>query len=100
MRYELQEVNKNIEIERIRRVEKYLDLGAGSCILRKEECARIVQDSLLFHHGNHFDLKAWVVMPNHVHFLARFEEGNCLPVAIQSLKSYTGHQLKKLHPEM
>ena len=53
-----------------------------------------------FHDGNHFDLRAWVVMPNHVHFLARFEEGNSLPTAIQSLKSFTGHQLKKLHPEM
>jgi REP element-mobilizing transposase RayT len=39
-------------------------------------------------------------MPNHVHFLARFEEHQSLPHALHSLKSYTAHELKKLHPEM
>ncbi len=97
---ELTDLKGNIEIERIRRIEKYLDLGVGSCILRETSCAAIVQDSLLYHDEKFFALLAWVVMPNHVHFLARFDEGQGLPVAIQSLKSFTAHRLKKLHPEM
>lgn len=38
-------------------------------------------------------------MPNHVHFLAYFEEGQSLGTALRSLKSFTAHKLKKLHPE-
>ena len=89
-----------MEIERVRRIQAYLDQGAGSCILRESVCAKIVQDSLQFLDQQKFDLRAWVVMPNHLHFLARFNEGQSLPKALHSLKSYTGHELKKVHPEM
>ena len=39
-------------------------------------------------------------MPNHVHLLARFEEGQLISKAMHSLKSYTAHEIKKLHPDM
>lgn len=97
---ELKVVKNNIEIERIRQMERYLDLGYGSCILRETPCAQIVQDSILYHDGKFFDVRAWVIMPNHLHLLARFEEGQSLPVGLQSLKSFTAHKLKELHPEM
>ena len=89
-----------MEIERVRRIQAYLDQGAGSCILRANDCAKIVQDALQFLDDKRFDLRAWVVMPSHLHFLARFNEGQSLPKALHALKSYTGHELKKLHPEM
>lgn len=100
IQYDLREFKGNAEIEKIRRIERLIDQGSGSCILRDAECARIVQDSFLYHDEKLFQLHEWVVMPNHVHFLARFEEGNSLPEALQSLKSYTAHRLKELHPEM
>ena len=39
-------------------------------------------------------------MPNHVHFLAHFEEHQMLEKALHSLKSFTSNEIKKLHPEM
>ena len=32
--------------------------------------AEMVQNSLLFHKEQKYRLAAWVIMPNHVHFLA------------------------------
>jgi putative transposase len=86
--------------EKYSRIQSHLDTGFGSCILRESESAKIVQDALLFLDIKKFDLREWVIMPNHVHFLARFEEGKLMSKALHSLKSYTAHELKKLHPEM
>ena len=94
--------DKGVEgmIERQDRIEYYLDQGAGSCILREPECAQIVQDALKFLDGKMYELRAWVVMPNHVHALARFNEGQLLWKAMHSLKSFTSNELGKLHPEV
>ena len=100
LKEELRGPQAEIKLERVRRIEEFLDQGAGSCILRENKCAEIVQNSLLYLHEKSFDLEAWVVMPNHVHFLAHFNAGQPLHVALHSLKSFTGHELKKLHPEM
>lgn len=97
---DLKDVKSNRKFERVERIESLLDNGYGSCILREPDCAKLVQDSLLFLNGKRFDLRAWAVMPNHLHFLARFEAHQSLPDALHSLNSYTGHELKKLHPEM
>ncbi len=90
----------NIEKERYEKIQKQLDQGSGSCILREAQCAQIVQDSLKFLDGVKYQLDAWVVMPNHVHFLARFHHGQLMSKAMHSLKSFTGHEIKKLHPEL
>ena len=60
-----------IEDDRKRRIhlENYLDLGRGACHLRQPEIARVVEDSLRFRHEMQYDLRAWVIMPNHVHLL-------------------------------
>ena len=97
---ELKDEKGNVDRIRSQRKEAYLDRGAGSCLLRETECAEIVRDSILFLNGGWYELMAWVIMPNHVHLLVRFEEGQSLSKALHSLKSYTGHELKKLHPEM
>ena len=97
---ELRNVKVDRDLERMRKIEEWLDKGSGSCILREKKCAELMANSLKFLDGNRYDLKAWVVMPNHVHLLAYFEEGQSVAKAMHSLKSYTGHELKKLHPEM
>ena len=97
---ELKDEKGNVDRIRSQRKEAYLDRGAGSCLLRETECAEIVRDSILFLNGKWYELMAWIIMPNHVHLLVRFEEGQSLSKALHSLKSYTGHELKKLHPEM
>ena len=99
-REELKDFKGNIDREREERIQAYLDRGFGSCILREDQCAQIVRDSLLFLDGDAYDLRAWVIMPNHVHFLAHFNQGQSLGKAMWSLKSFTAHKLKKIHPEL
>ena len=60
-----------LEDDRQRRIEleAYLDKGRGACQLRQPGIAKIVEDSLRFRHGENYELRAWVIMPNHVHLL-------------------------------
>lgn len=53
------------------RLEAYLDIGRGECHLRRRDIAQCVEDALRFFHGQRYELRAWVVMPNHVHVLIR-----------------------------
>ena len=96
---ELKSTNSNRKLERLRRLEEILDNGLGSCLLKEEPCAKIVEDALLFLDQKRFHLQAWAVMPNHVHFLAYFDEHQTLSKALHSLKSFTANEIKKLHPE-
>lgn len=94
---ELQSVKEQErEIARIRKIEKLLDKGMGSCVLRNPACAKIVAESLRYLDPERYRLISWVVMPNHVHFLARFDESKSLPKAIHSLKSYTANEVNKV----
>jgi REP element-mobilizing transposase RayT len=66
----------NIENDRRRRIEleAYLDRGRGECLLRRPDIAAEVEGSLLFRHDLDYELKAWVIMPNHVHLLFRVQD--------------------------
>ena len=77
-------------------VEKYLDKGFGSCFLRDERVAEMTENSLLFHHDKKYRLTAWVIMPNHIHFLATPLENIELREIAHSIKSYTAHEANKL----
>jgi type I site-specific restriction-modification system R (restriction) subunit len=50
--------------------------------------AQVVQEALLHHNGDKYDLLAWSIMPNHVHILIKAKSD--LVRIIQSWKSYTG----------
>jgi putative transposase len=65
-----------IENQRQRQIklEAYLDQGRGSCHLRRTDIAAMVEESLLFRHGVEYELRAWVIMPNHVHVLFRVQD--------------------------
>ena len=77
-------------------VEKFLDAGYGSCFLKDPAVATIVQNSLKYHDSKKYDLAAWVVMPNHLHFLITpFEEVELSEIA-HSIKSYTAHEANKV----
>ncbi len=60
-----------IEDEREQRtkLEAYLDLGYGECVLKNPRAAGAVEEVLLRFDGERYRLAAWVVMPNHVHVL-------------------------------
>ncbi len=78
------------------RIERYADMGYGSCLLAEPRVARLVQDSLLHFDRQRYDLLAWCVMSNHVHVLVATRSGYSLSEIVHSWKSYTSHQANKL----
>jgi REP element-mobilizing transposase RayT len=84
------------EIERIHRLEAYLDLGHGAAWLRDERIASMVQDALLYLHPAWYRLHAWVVMPNHVHMLLVPSANYSLSRIMKSRKQYTCNEANRL----
>ena len=77
-------------------IDRYLDSGYGSCILRNPEAAQIVQDSLLFYNEKKYLLHAWCIMPNHVHVLFQVLNNLLHSEVIHGWKSFTAHSINKL----
>jgi REP element-mobilizing transposase RayT len=75
------------------KIENWIDSGSGSCILRKPEIARMVQEALLFFHGQRYELIAWAVMPNHVHVLFQAINGWAIPKIVASWKKFTAKNI-------
>jgi len=87
----------NIENDRQRRIEleAYLDKGRGTCHLRQEKIAALIEDSFRFRQGEDYELRAWVIMPNHVHLLFKVLG---LPMAqlLNAWKGFTAKQANKV----
>jgi len=73
------------------RLDSYLDVGYGSCILRDH--GGVVADAIRHFDGVRYLLHAWCVMPSHVHVLFRLAHGRDLERVLHSWKSYTAHQI-------
>jgi REP element-mobilizing transposase RayT len=87
----------DIENDRNRRValEAYLDKGRGECHLRRRDVAKVVEDSLCFRDGLEYELRAWVIMPNHVHLLFKVLS---VPMSelVNAWKGFTAKQANKI----
>ena len=94
------ELNHTSETERRivlqRRVERYLDVGYGQCLLKDPKIAALVQESLLAFDRVRYNLLAWVIMPNHTHSLLTPNQNWTLQRLMQSHKSYTAHQANRM----
>lgn len=75
-----------------RRIDKYLDAGAGACFLRDDAVANVVADSLRQFEGTRYKLFSWCVMPNHVHVVFQIIGGNALASILHSWKSFSAKQ--------
>ena len=79
-----------LEIEDAReqrtKLEAYLDLGRGQCVLKNPRAAAAVEEVLLCFDGERYRLAAWVIMPNHVHVLVEVWR---MPIG-ELLKSWKG----------
>lgn len=81
--------------ERREQLQAYLDKGRGQCALRQPDVAKVVEDSLKFYHDHRYELRAWVVMPNHVHVL--FKVGDVsMSRTVEGWKKFTAHEINKL----
>jgi type I restriction enzyme R subunit/putative DNA methylase len=77
-----------IDAERRKKIEAWLDAGMGCCALRHPALAKVVRETLLKWDGDRYRLFAWCIMPNHVHVL--LETIAPLSKILQSWKSFTG----------
>jgi len=83
-------------VERRRRLHDWMDAGHGSCVLRDDEVARMVQDSFLHFDGIRYRLHAWVVMPNHFHILFQPMAGWSMSKIVASWKKFTARQVNEI----
>ncbi|MCI0556748.1 MAG: transposase [Anaerolineae bacterium] len=78
-----------IDVERRRRIEAFLDKGAGSCLLSNAAVAHMTEQALEYFDRQRYTLHAWVIMPNHVHVLLTPGKDESLSGIIHSWKSFT-----------
>lgn len=69
--------------------------GGASVICGVAELATLVDGALRYHHGKLYDLRAWVVMVNHVHVLFKVGEKPMSQV-IADWKEYTARAANKV----
>lgn len=82
--------------EQRRKLEEYLDRSHGECVLRDPRMAELMERTMRFHHGQRFDLLAWVVMPNHVHALFKVGDSTPLSDIMRNWKSVSAVAANKL----
>jgi putative transposase len=78
------------------KIEEWSDAGYGSCILRRPDCGRIVDETLRHFDGNRIGLISSVVMPNHVHVLFVQNPEFSVEKVLRSWKSYPARQINAL----
>jgi REP element-mobilizing transposase RayT len=83
------------EAQKRRELEQYLDKGRGQCWLRRPEVAVICEAALRHFDGERYQLRAWCLMPNHVHVLVSVMN---VPMAefVKSWKGYTAFRCRRL----
>lgn len=86
------EVNRDLR----RKIERYLDQGAGECHLRRPEIADMVAEALRHFDGEEYQLESWVVMPNHVHLVLWPMPNVTLSEILKSRKRHTARQANLL----
>jgi len=74
-------------------LDRMMDLGHGSCVLRNREIQELVADTFRKFEGKRYLLHAWVLMPNHVHILLTMAEGQSLDKAVTSWKNFTARRI-------
>jgi putative transposase len=77
-------------------IERWLDAGYGSCVLRQIECAKIVDDALRHFDGQRLALISSVIMPNHVHALLVQHAEHPLEGLLRSWKTFTSRSINRL----
>jgi REP element-mobilizing transposase RayT len=77
-------------------IERWLDAGHGACLLRSQDCAQIVAETLRHFEGERVVMISFAVMPNHVHALFVQNPEWPLEKLTQSWKRFAARQINKL----
>jgi len=87
---------ETIQRDFLRKVERYLDTGAGACHLRRPEIGGLVVSTLKFFNEQRYVLREWVVMPNHVHVLFWPRPNYVVGELVKSWKQFTSLRAKRI----
>jgi len=87
---------EEIERDYHRKVERYLDKGAGECLLRRPDLADLVANAIRHFDGERYRLRVWVVMPNHAHAVLWPMPNHLLGDIVKSWKGFTAREANKL----
>jgi REP element-mobilizing transposase RayT len=90
------DTEENINRDFRRRVERYLDQGAGACHLRRPEIADLVAGAAKFFHEQRYHLREWVVMPNHVHGIVWPMPDHLVGEIVKSWKQFTSLRARRM----
>ena len=77
-------------------VEALLDAGKGACWLSEPRVAQLVATALNYFAGQRYDVRSWVIMPNHVHVVIWPRSGYTLSTILHSWKSFTSKEANKI----
>jgi type I restriction enzyme, R subunit len=77
------------------KIQRWLDLGYGSCALKDPSLREIVISSFLHYQDQHYRLHDFVIMPNHVHVLFTPYPNHSLSTIITAWKRFTSHMILK-----
>ncbi|MBX2979658.1 MAG: transposase [Flavobacteriales bacterium] len=77
------------------RVQRWLDAGNGSCVLRYPEARRIMRDALHHFNGTRYELGSFAIAGNHVHVLVVPSTGFELSDILHSWKSFTANAINR-----
>ncbi len=77
-------------------LDRWLDAGHGSCLLREPAMREVVKESLGHFEGQRHHAFSWVIMPNHVHILATLHAEWSLEKVIATWKRRTAVALNRL----
>jgi putative transposase len=76
--------------------DEFLDKGWGSCWLRDERIAAIVEQAFLAFDGERYRMHAWTIMPNHIHALLSILPGMPLGTIVSSWKRFTARAANRV----
>ncbi len=74
-------------------IDDYLDTGKGDCPLRVSKVATVVVDTLRHFDGDRYHLRAWCIMPNHLHAVFTLISHGEQPERSRQGAGATKHQL-------
>jgi len=90
---EIQEPKEEPQLAK--KLEDFLDQGAGACVLGHPRIAEIAASALRKFDGTRYRMLAWCVMPNHVHVVFQPSKEDDLPGILHAWKSFTGVEINR-----
>jgi putative transposase len=77
-------------------MERWLDAGHGSCVLRQPRCREVAERVLGHFDGERYRQLSWVVMPNHIHSLFVLNPQWTLEQVVGGWKRYSAREIHKV----